>query len=70
MDGTQRNTTNKSNSHLVDVASGVVEDPEHGHETVGRPVGTGHVRVGGPDAMDRDPNATRELRDGRALHTR
>lgn len=63
----EKKNATQSNAHLIDVARRVVEDPEHGHEAVGRAVGAGHVRVGGPDAVDRHADAARELRDGCTL---
>jgi hypothetical protein len=51
---------------LVDVAGGVVEDLEHGHDAVAGAVGAADVGVGGADVVDGEADASGELGDARA----
>ena len=52
---------------LVHVPRRVVEDPEHGHEAVGVPVGASDVAAGGPHVVHADADAACALGDERAL---
>ena len=54
-------------SSLVDVASGVVEDAEHGDDAVGASVGAADIRLGGADGVNAEADATSALGDEGAL---
>ena len=54
-------------SPLVHVAGNVVEDAQHGHDSVAVAVGALDVRLGGSDLGDVQPDAACELGDQRAL---
>lgn len=46
---------------LVDISGSVVEDTEHGNDTVGSTVGTGNVRTGSTDAVNVETNTASHL---------
>ena len=48
---------------LVNIASGVVEDPEHGNDTVGRAVGTGDIGARGANAVNVETDTASHLGD-------
>ena len=43
---------------LVNITSGVIEDPEHWNDTVGRSIGATDVGAGGTNAVNIDTNPT------------
>mmetsp|Transcript_23555 Transcript_23555/g.49046 ORF Transcript_23555/g.49046 Transcript_23555/m.49046 type:complete len:240 (-) Transcript_23555:705-1424(-) len=54
-------------SSLVDITGRVVEDTEHGNDSVGGSVGAADVRVGGADVVDGKADSTGVLGDNGAV---